>query len=152
MRFRSSNAMLAYITAVAALVSLGLQACSSDSGGKNDPPQNNPGDAGNPQPTKDGGVPASCTTVVEAPTVCPDPKPRYADVEPIFNKRCVSVCHSGTKPGIWSLADYGHVVDWADTIRSELLDCAMPPPDASAGFTKEEKLAILTWLRCDHPR
>jgi hypothetical protein len=107
-------------------------------------------DAGS-QP-EDGGtdpLPTSCP--VPAPTSCPDPAPHYPDVAPIFERRCVT-CHAGAPGGPWSLKDYGHVADWQDTIRSNLRDCSMPPPDAGVPMTIEERLAILTWIRCGLPR
>lgn len=91
----------------------------------------------------------SCS--VPAPTSCPSPAPRYADVAPIFESRCVR-CHAGEPGGPWSLADYGHVSDWQDTIRVSMRDCSMPPPDAGVPMTVEERVAILTWIRCGLPR
>lgn len=93
--------------------------------------------------------PSTCD--VPAPTECPDPMPRYADVEPIFAERCV-VCHYGQAGGPWPLNTYGHVTDWHDTIRAAMLDCSMPPLGAGVGMTVEERVAILTWLRCGFPR
>jgi hypothetical protein len=87
---------------------------------------------------------------VPAPTACPEPAPRYADVAPIFQQRCV-ICHSGWE-GPWPLNDYGHVADWQDSIRTNLLDCSMPPPDAGIPITVEERVAILTWIRCGLPK
>ena len=97
----------------------------------------------------DDPTPSACS--VPAPTTCPDPAPRYADVAPVFERRCV-VCHAGTPGGPWSLADYGHVADWQDTIRAAMRDCSMPPADAGIPMTLEERLAILTWIRCGLPR
>lgn len=105
-------------------------------------------DAGGGSPDA-GQEPSSC--LVPAPTACPDPAPRYADVSPLFESRCVR-CHNGTPGGPWSLADYAHVADWQDTIRSSLRDCSMPPPDAGVAMTVEERIAILTWIRCDLPK
>lgn len=93
-------------------------------------------------------VPASCA--VRAPTECPEPAPRYGDVESIFTSRCTT-CHHGAPNGPWSLLGYDHVADWQDTIRDELLRCAMPPADAGA-LSDEERQAILVWLRCGLPR
>jgi hypothetical protein len=86
---------------------------------------------------------------VQWPTACPDPAPRYNDVVPIFNRRCVT-CHSGWA-GPWPLTSYTHVVDWQDTIRTELIGCTMPPPDAGIPITNDERTKILTWLRCGYP-
>lgn len=109
-------------------------------------------DAGTLPP--DGGqgneeAPSACN--VPSPTTCPAPAPRYADVSPIFQNRCVG-CHAGAPGGPWSLADYGHVADWQDTIRSNLRDCSMPPPDAGVPMALEERTTILTWIRCGLPR
>lgn len=114
------------------------------------PPEGEP-DAGPGLP--DGGTgdeqPSACS--VTAPTSCPEPAPGYADVAPIFERRCVA-CHAGNPGGPWSLADYGHVSDWQDTIRSNVRDCSMPPSDAGIPMTLEERGAILTWIRCGLPR
>jgi uncharacterized membrane protein len=109
-------------------------------------------DAGTEAP--DGGTgneetPSACS--VTAPTACPDPAPRYADVAPIFEQRCV-ICHAGNPGGPWSLKDYGHVADWQDTIRTNVRDCSMPPADAGVPMTIGERVSILTWIRCGLPR
>ena len=70
--------------------------------------------------------PPPCT--VTAPTECPDPAPRYADVAPIIGKYCASPCHYGAPAGPWPLTDYDHVADWQDIVRDQVLTCAMPPP------------------------
>jgi len=88
---------------------------------------------------------------VAAPTACPDPAPRYADVAPIFTTRCV-VCHAGNWNGPWPLNTYEHVADWRDTVRANLLDCTMPPRESGIPMTDEERLQILTWIRCNMPR
>src|SRR5262249_48771072 len=89
----------------------------------------------------------ACT--VQAPTVCPDPPPRYAGVQPIFQRACVP-CHQGLPGGNWPLLQYSHVADWADVIRTNLLDCSMPPPDAGVPMSNEERVAILTWILCGY--
>lgn len=98
-------------------------------------------------PPDDGGV-LACT--VEAPTVCPDPPPRYADVAPVFQARCVP-CHYGAPGGPWPLLQYSHVADWYDTVRAFVLDCSMPPPDGGISMTDSEREAILTWILCGLP-
>jgi hypothetical protein len=113
------------------------------------PPGGEP-DAGPSIP--DGGTgPEPSVCAVTAPASCPEPAPRYADVEPIFQSRCV-VCHKGEEGGPWSLGDYGHVADWQDTIRTHVRDCTMPPEDAGIPMTVAERTAILTWIRCGLPR
>lgn len=93
--------------------------------------------------------PLACS--VSAPTTCPTPMPRYADVEPIFRQRCV-VCHAPVGTGPWPLNDYQHVSDWQFDIRADLLSCAMPPPDAGVELPATERTQILTWLRCGLPK
>ncbi len=87
---------------------------------------------------------------VTAPTACPDPAPHYADVAPIFQRRCI-ICHSGAVDGPWPLTNYEHIADWQDIIRGDMLDCTMPPVDAGVPITREERMAILTWIRCALP-
>ena len=91
------------------------------------------------------------TCAVQAPSTCPSPAPRYSDVAPIFEQRCV-ICHGNAPGGPWPLTDYGHVADWQDTVRSSQLDCSMPPADAGVPITLEERLAILQWIRCGLPK
>jgi hypothetical protein len=97
--------------------------------------------------TEDGGA-LLCT--VQAPTVCPDPAPQWPDVQPIFQRRCVS-CHNGMIGGPWPLMQYSHVADWYDVVRAMLLDCSMPPPDAGVYMPDEDRIAILTWILCGLP-
>ncbi|HVY38604.1 MAG TPA: hypothetical protein VHM31_11735 [Polyangia bacterium] len=96
-----------------------------------------------------GGKPLICS--VTAPTSCPDPAPRYADVAPIISQRCAMPCHSGVPNGPWPLTDYEHVADWADTVRADLLDCSMPPADGGVPITADDRTAVLTWIRCGAP-
>ena len=97
--------------------------------------------------SNDGGA-LVCT--VQAPTVCPDPAPHWADVAPIFQNRCVE-CHNGMVGGPWPLMQYQHVADWQDLVRAHVLSCTMPPPDAGVPMTDEERTAILTWILCGFP-
>jgi uncharacterized membrane protein len=100
--------------------------------------------------TTGGGQSNPQCVPVTAPTDCPAPTPHYADVQPLLQQRCV-ICHSEAPGGPWPLTDYEHVADWGDAIRSDLLDCTMPPPDAGP-MPDEEKLAILGWIRCGTPQ
>jgi uncharacterized membrane protein len=97
--------------------------------------------------------PLTCS--VSAPASCPNPPLHYPDIAPIIMERCVS-CHAGILNGIpnapWPLTQYEHVADWQDTIRANLLDCSMPPPEAGIPMTNDERLAILLWIRCGFPR
>ena len=98
----------------------------------------------------DGGVVVECQTrPVTAPTTCPEPAPRYSDVQPIFQQRC-SQCHSGTTDQ-WPLTDYAHVASWYDIIPPQLVNCSMPPLDAGVPMTNQERVSILTWLHCGFP-
>jgi hypothetical protein len=96
----------------------------------------------------DSGPPPACEVV--APTVCPDPMPRYDDVSPIFAARCTS-CHNGSD-GMWPLSTYQHVADWYGEIRAQMLACTMPPPDSGQTMPLEERLELLDWIRCGFPR
>jgi hypothetical protein len=87
---------------------------------------------------------------VEAPTTCPDPATRYADIAPLLEHHCVP-CHSGTPGGPWPLTSYKHAVDWQDIIRTSMLECTMPPADGGGAMSNEDRLAILTWIRCGYP-
>jgi hypothetical protein len=108
-----------------------------------------PEDAASPQP--DGGNDAGAFDPLEScisdpPTVCPDPAPHYPDVAPIFAARCVS-CHNGGD-GQWPLSEYQHVADWSGEIRGQLIACTMPPAEARVPITRDERMLILTWIRC----
>lgn len=105
-------------------------------------------DAGAGSVDPDAAAPMECD--VTAPTRCPEPPPRYADVEPIFQQRCVG-CHYGMPDGPWPLTSYGHVASWANEIRGQVLACTMPPPEEGVPMTVEEREAILTWIRCGVP-
>ena len=87
---------------------------------------------------------------VSAPTGCPTPMPTYATVAPIIKERCV-VCHSPNWSGPWPLDSYRHVADWKEDVRSNLLLCTMPPPESGVQMTRDERLTILTWIRCNMP-
>ncbi|MES1173132.1 MAG: cytochrome c [Myxococcales bacterium] len=86
-----------------------------------------------------------CT--VRAPTSCPEPVVRYADVAGIFRDKCVS-CHYGAAGGPWPLTTYDDAADWKDTVRDDVLDCSMPPADSGVTLSDAERLAILSWVRC----
>lgn len=86
----------------------------------------------------------------ELPDACPDPPPTFAaDVEPLIAARCTT-CH-GQLEGFWPLRTYKEVVDWEGLVRTMLLDCTMPPPDAGSAMTDSERNTVLTWLSCGKP-
>jgi hypothetical protein len=106
-------------------------------------------------PTEAGGL--GC--VEELPVACPDPPVKYSQVEPIFKRSCVSVCHNGTTPDpnnnnlpIWGFTDHEHVVSWQDTIRDHVFRCSMPPQDAGVAMTQDDRRAILAFIRCGSPQ
>jgi uncharacterized membrane protein len=108
------------------------------------------------QPPRDAGAGSDASVApfacdVTAPTSCPEPAPRYADVQPIFTRRC-GVCHGQDWTGEWPLDNYSHIADWQAEIRAELVSCSMPPPDAGVPIPDDERNAILSWLRCGLPR
>jgi hypothetical protein len=105
---------------------------------------------------RDAGAPGDAAVLpfvcnVPAPTACPTPPPRYPEIASIIKQRCAS-CHSPLWTGPWPLDSYGHVADWQDTIQANLLDCTMPPPEAGVPITVEERVSILTWIRCGLPQ
>ena len=87
--------------------------------------------------------------MLQGPSVCPNPMPRYADVKPIFDQRCV-IGHSG-KTELWPLTTYQHVASWYDNVRDDIRTCAMPPPESESLIAVEDRLAILTWIACGFP-
>lgn len=106
------------------------------------------GDAGG---AGDASIPAPAECDVVAPTSCPSPAPTFADVEPIFNARCVE-CHAGMPGGPWALTSYEHVSAWVGEIRGAMRTCAMPPPDSGIEMPNEEREKILSWIFCGFRR
>jgi len=88
--------------------------------------------------------------VVTAPTECPEPAPRWANVAPIFESRCAS-CHDGQPFNPWPLDSYEHVADWHDVVRDMLLNCTMPPVDSDEKLPPDERDTVLVWIRCGFP-
>lgn len=107
-------------------------------------------DAGHPAAGSGGGgsKPAGCP--LTPPTDCPDDKLTYADVSPIFEARCIS-CHDGNH-GQWPLTEYQHVADWFGEVRAQLIGCTMPPVDSKSDMSVDERMKILTWIRCGYPK
>lgn len=117
------------------------------------------GAAGSGTITDAGGDPGQIGCLADAAvTACPTPPVTYGNVKPIFQARCVSVCHNGVSidpvadAAIWKLDNYKDLVDWLDTIRSSVGECSMPPSDAGVPVTLEERRTILEWIRCGHPQ
>jgi hypothetical protein len=106
-------------------------------------------DGGNHSEHDAGSEPAPMPCDVVAPTECEQPAPTYADVEPIFQQRCV-VCHAGMPGGPWPLTSYPHVASWFMEIRAVMSTCAMPPRDSGMTMPTAERELILAWLRCGY--
>ena len=90
---------------------------------------------------------------------CPSPATTYAKVQPIFQARCVNVCHNDMTPDpnnnnmpIWGFKDYDHVVTWQDTIRDSMYGCSMPPAGSGVPLTIEERRAIIEFISCKLPK
>lgn len=93
------------------------------------------------------GQPDAPQCTVAAPVACPTPAPRFADVAPIFERRCAS-CHTGERSEPWPLDTYSHVADWQDLVRVEIANCTMPPRDSGITLSEEEQETILAWVKC----
>lgn len=138
----------------AACVCLG-SACG---GSADDPPAADAGTAGRPAAgapaAGSGGSAGSSSPPAEGcpltpPTTCPDPKPSYADVKPIFEQRCYA-CHDGNHMQ-WPLTTYQHVADWFGEVRAQMIACSMPPASAKSDMSVSERMQILEWIRCGYP-
>jgi len=117
-----------------ALAAVTAACSSSGSGGGDDP----------------GRTTAPLVCDVTLPKSCSDMFVGWADVEPIFEQRCIG-CHSGESGGPWPLTSYEHVADWANEIRAQMTACSMPPVDAGIAMPTEEREKILLWVRCGAP-
>lgn len=139
--------------ALLAAAALGFWGCDST-----EPAENEHVDSGSDSPTipSDASLPETSTgecVEVAPPTACPEPPVTFEDVARTIGARCTTPCHNGApNNGQWSLLTYDDVSHWKNEIRGALLSCAMPPLDGGVGITADEKLAILTFLRCGLPR
>jgi hypothetical protein len=130
--------------------------CGDDSGGNPDGGGGTGGSGGMTDASDATAGTVGCLPPEEVPVVCPTPKVTFANVQSIFQARCVSACHNGvtpdpTRPGetLWPLIDPAHILDWEDTVRGLVGDCSMPPQDAGIPMTIEERRAMLEFLRCE---
>jgi len=147
-----------------------LLLCSSCS---NTPVVDEPHDSGNTKPVPEagsdgndsgsGGAPGAggATTTLDgsppsggcgdkAPAKCPSPAPSFSkEVFPIFEAKCNN-CHVGD-PGPWAFGEYGHIRDWRLNILIDVEGCTMPPLDAGATLSADERRAVLGWLVCEAP-
>ena len=135
---RGSILALAFALAGAASASLAASGCAGSDA-------NSDGSA--PATIYDAGP---CT--VTAPTECPNPPVTFTDVLPLIQAKC-GYCHTGaTLDSPWPLDNYDHIAEWADTLRGNVLECTMPPPDASVPVSNDDRTKILTWIACKTPR
>lgn len=76
----------------------------------------------------------------------------FADVEPIFQKSCVS-CHSGPSgpSGQWPLIVYNDIAPWAGAVQDQLCGNTMPPVDGGVPMAESDRLTILDWVACGAP-
>ena len=83
---------------------------------------------------------------------CPAELPSYAnEVAPIFAAHC-NQCHNGEDPrGPWPLNDPIDIGDWALSIKADLEDCLMPPPDSDAPLSAADRQTLHVWLSCGAP-
>ena len=129
------------------LVAVTCQACKE---GDDAAPSDDAGSVQDAEITPDAAALRACE--VEPPKECAEPKLHYADVAPIFSRRCTS-CHNGTEDdGPWPLTSYQHVADWSGEIRAQMLVCTMPPPGSGIDMPVSERQKILSWIRCGFPK
>ena len=150
--------------AVALAVTCGYSAfvsCGDDSNGSPDGGGGSGGTGGSGGATDAGGDTGfvGCLNPDATPTTCPTPAVTFANVQGIFQAKCVSVCHNGvtpdpTRPGetLWPLIERQHILDWHDTVRATMAECLMPPPDSGVPLTIEERRAIIEFIRCEGPK
>jgi hypothetical protein len=83
---------------------------------------------------------------------CPAEPPSYAnEVAPLFAAHC-NQCHSGQEPtGPWPLNNPIDIGDWSLSIRADLEDCLMPPPDSKAPLSDADRQTMHDWLACGAP-
>jgi hypothetical protein len=100
-----------------------------------------------------------CISPEEVPVACPTAPVTFANVQPIFQARCVSACHNGVTPDpnfpgmtLWPLVERTHILEWHDSVRAMMADCSMPPSDAGVPMTIEERKAIIEFIRCEGPK
>jgi hypothetical protein len=115
-----------------------------------DTPAPDGADGSTAPPGADGGEPTPPACTVTAPTACDDPDLAYADVKPIFERRCLG-CHDGSLD-LWPLTSYTHVASWSGEIRGVMRNCSMPPADSGVSMPVEERETILRWIRCGLPQ
>jgi hypothetical protein len=107
-------------------------------------------DGGSPAPLPDQSVSVvSCD--FSPPEACSAPDRGFATVMPVIERACGS-CHDGADPaGPWPLTSYEDVTDWADLVRTDLSNCAMPPPASGVALSTAERGAIIDWILCGSP-
>jgi cytochrome c5 len=88
---------------------------------------------------------------VDAGASCATDGPTFESLQPVFARAC-NPCHDGTTPdGPWPLVNYDDVASWSSLIKSDILNCSMPPSDGGIPITDHERNAIVNWVLCDVP-
>ena len=83
---------------------------------------------------------------------CPAELPSFAnEVAPLFAAHC-GQCHSPADPfGPWPLDNASDISDWSLSIKADLEDCLMPPPDSDTPLSDADRQTLHTWLACGAP-
>jgi hypothetical protein len=99
----------------------------------------------------DGTAPKTAACPVLA-SDCPAELPSYAnEVAPLFAAHC-GQCHSSDNPlGPWPLDNASDIADWSLSIKADLEDCLMPPPDSDAPLSDADRQTLHVWLACGAP-
>jgi hypothetical protein len=133
--------------------------CGDDSAGGSDAGTGGSGGSGAMDAGDGKSGTVGCLAPEEVPVACPTPKVTFANVQSIFQSRCVSACHNGVTPDplrpgetLWPMIDPMHILDWEDSVRAWVGDCSMPPQDAGIPMTIEERRAVIQFTRCESRR
>lgn len=99
--------------------------------------------------TAKAGVVPACGASID-PT-CPNPPPSYKkDVAPVLDAKCNN-CHDGHDGGPWPLGSVEDIQHWRGQVLGDLIHCTMPPADAGAALSPDERAALIGWLACKSP-
>jgi len=95
----------------------------------------------------------SCPTLTSA---CPSPQPSWqTDVSPFISTYCLR-CHSegGVAPPSFNYQSYQGVFQNRSTMSTVVIQCSMPPADASPPAimpSPAERQTIVSWIACGAP-
>jgi hypothetical protein len=97
-------------------------------------------------------APAVCPELPASTAICPDPPPSFTnDVLPILNQRCNNCHDPSLTNGPWPLDNYYDVSEWEGLIATDLVNCAMPPPDGGTTLPEAERERVMSWIVCGTP-